>query len=121
MKGLPTWKAMLLARILVRENAKTVGISVSYGTIGMGGSNTSGALQDRVEDYSLEQLRKSAPLRLWDELELCAVIGDRFYLRNRKKKTLKSYAEEGKFILGDAVAYDTHAYQEVNLIFTEEG
>ena len=120
MKELTARKASFLWKILVKDNEAVTGIEISYGTTGMGGSNCSDDLEDRAEVYSLEELRKSKPIRLWWGEELCAVIGDRFYLRSRENKTLTSYGEEGKYILGEKVAYDTAEYQKVRLIYREE-
>lgn len=120
MKELTARKARFLWKILVKDNKAVVGIEISYGTTGMGGSNCSGDLEDRVEVYTLEELRKSKPIRLWWGEELCAVIGDRFYLRNKENKTLTAYGKEGKYILGDKVAYDTAEYQKIRLIYREE-
>ena len=120
MKELTARKASVLWKILVKDNEAVTGIEISYGTTGMGGSNCSDDLEDRAEVYSLEELRKSKPIRLWWGEELCAVIGDRFYLRNKEDKTLTAYGEEGKYILGEKVAYDTAEYQKVRLIYREE-
>ena len=120
MNELTARKARFLWKIPVKDNKAVTGIKISYGTTGLGGSNCSGDLEDRAEVYSLEELRKSKPIRLWGGVELCAVIGDCFYLRNKEDKTLTSYGEEGKYILGDKVAYDTAEYQKVRLIYREE-
>lgn len=120
MRELTAREAMSLRRIVVEDNQTVTGIEISMGTTGMGGSNCSDDLEDRAEVYSLEELRKSKPIHLWWGEELCAVIGDRFYLRSRENKTLTAYGEEGKYILGEKVAYDTAEYQKVRLIYREE-
>ena len=120
MRELTARKARFLWKIRVKDNEAVVGIEISYGTTGMGGSNCSDDLEDRAEVYSLEELRKSKPIHLYSGEELCAVIGDQFYLRSKEKKTLTSYGKEGKYILGEKVAYDTAEYQKVGLIYREE-
>jgi len=120
MKELTARKARFLWKILVKDNKAVTGIEISYGTTGLGGSNCSDDLEDRAEVYSLKELRKSKPIRLWRGEELCAVVGDRFYLRNKEDKALTSYGKEGKYILGDKVAYDTAEYQKVRLVYREE-
>ena len=120
MKELTERKARFLRKILVHDNEAVIGIEISYGTTGVGGSNCSGDLVDRVEQYSLMELRKSKPIKLWWGEELCAVIGDCFYLRNKEEKTLTAYGEKEKYILGDKVAYDTMEYQKIRLICQKE-
>lgn len=120
MKRLCLFKAMFIRKIMVEDNEAVTGIEISYGTTGLGGSNNSDDLEDRVEVYSLEDLRATKPIRLWWGEELCAVIGDRFYLRNKEERTLTAYGQEGKYTLGDKVAYDTAEYQKVRLILRAE-
>ena len=119
MRELSIKEAMSLKTIVVADNDRVVGIEISNGTTGMGGSNTSGDSEDRRNRYSLQELKRKKPLKIWCGLELCAVIGDQFYLRSREENTLEAYGKEGKYILGDAVAYDTCEYQRIHLIYRE--
>ena len=119
MRELTAKEAMTLRKVLVADNEAVTGIEISTGTTGLGGSNCCGELEDSAKFYPLEKLKKSKIIRLWCELELCAVIGDRFYLRDQSDQTCEAYGREGKFILGDTVAYDTAAYQRLRLIYKE--
>ena len=96
MKELTARKARFLWKILVKDNEAVTGIEISYGTTGMGGSNCSDDLEDRAEVYSLEELRKSKPIHLYSGEELCAVIGDHFYLRSKEKKEKEKKEGEGR-------------------------
>ena len=120
MRELTPKEAMNLKNIVVADNDRVVGLEISNGTTGMGGSNCSGDLEDRRNRYSLQELKRKKPLKIWCGLELCAVIGDQFYLRSREENTLGVYGKEGKYILGDSVAYDTYEYQKIRLIYREE-
>ena len=120
MRDLSIKEAMSLKTIVVADNDRVVGIEISDGTTGMGGSNTSGDSEDRRNRYSLQELKRKKPLKIWCGLELCAVIGDQFYLRSREENTLEAYGREGKYILGDSVAYDTYEYQKIRLVYWEE-
>ena len=120
MRELTIKESMALKAILVKDNENVIGVEISNGTTGMGGSNCSGNSEDRNNRYSLKELKRKKPIKIWCGLELCAVIGDQFYLRSREENTLEAYGKAGKYILGDAVAYDTYEYQKIRLIYREE-
>lgn len=120
MRELSTKEAMSLKTIVVADNDRVVGLEISNGTTGMGGSNCSGDSEDQNHRYSMEELKRKKPIKIWCGLELCAVIGDQFYLRSREENMLEAYGKEGKYILGDSVAYDTYEYQKIRLIYREE-
>ncbi|MBE6974873.1 MAG: hypothetical protein E7436_05225 [Ruminococcaceae bacterium] len=120
MEKLSLLRALLLRKLLVKDNERAVALEISYGTIGAGPTNSSDALEDRAERYTLEELARSAPIRLWWDRELCAVVGDKLYLRNRKRRTLEDLDPEGTTTLGDNVACDTYEYQQIRLICREE-
>lgn len=108
-----------LNEILIKNNEKIRGVYTEYGTMGVGGSNTSGQSCESYNEYSLEQLEKNgAPFKFGDH-EICAVVSDIIYLRAVKSGEVIKLIDGGRLFLGDGVAYDTYKYNSIGPLFKE--
>lgn len=115
MRKLSLLRALFLRKMQVADNERAVALEISYGT-----TNGGNCFEDRAETWPLAELAGKNPIRLWWGRELCAVVGDRICLRDRKARRVEWLDAEGTAVLGDNVGYDTYEYQQIRLICREE-
>lgn len=115
-----------LETILVKENARVVGVKLEPGSMGIGGTNRSGFGADvgRERRYTAEELCGRAPIPV-EDAELCALVGDVAYLRCRdpqgkEKVVTLSHREDPYLRRGEGIGYDTVSATRVTLLLKEK-
>ncbi len=112
-------EVLALKKILIKDNERIRGVYTEYGTMGVGGCNTSGQSCDSYEEYSLEQLENNAEPFKFGDFEICAIVSDIIYLRSKNSEEVITLIDRGKLFMGDGVAYDTYKYSSIGPLFKE--
>lgn len=112
-------EVLALEEMMIKDNEKITGICIEYGTMGLGGSNTSGPSCDSHDEYTLDQLRNDGSLLKFGNHKLCAVINDVIYLKDNDNK-VTALIDKGALFVGDGVAYDTYEYNRIAPVFKND-
>ena len=118
---LPDEEVLSLKAILVKDNKRVVGVRITYGYMGAGGSNRSGFQERDCDIYTIEQLDGMEPFRVMNS-QICALVNDTLYLRYKDDNEMKVYTinSPGRTMTGDSVAYDTVSAVRVSLLLKED-
>ena len=123
---LPEEEVLTLEKFLVKENHRVEGVSIVPGSMGIGGSNTSGFSADAGEGqrYTAEELSGKEPIRVGN-YELCALVGDVLYFRYKdqegKMRTFTlNHRKKSYHVRGDGIAYDTVFATKVSLLLKQD-
>lgn len=109
-----------LNTILVRDNDRVVGIKITSGYIGIGGTNQSGFSAESEHIYRAEELSKRKPIDV-NGAKICGLVNDLLYLSCKEggTHTLDRHNKERLYI-GDCIGYDTATATKVILLFKED-
>ncbi|MBE6778293.1 MAG: hypothetical protein E7541_02795 [Ruminococcaceae bacterium] len=120
---IPDDKMAQLQQILVKDNACVVGLKISHGYQGVGGSNSSGFQSESCQEYTVEQLEGMAPIRVLGT-EICALVNDVLYFRREAAGQMQVHTiacnEGGYTVMGDSIGYDTVIAVRVDLLLKKD-
>ena len=119
---LTDFEVFMLQKILVKNNKSFNGVRIETGTMGTGGSNTSGFSADTTIEYSLEELDGAPRIKIYEDY-ISAIVNDVLYAKYGE--SLLEYVwtlncrRPSTILKGRMVDFDTVSATRITMIFTD--
>lgn len=109
-----------LKTVLVESNERVVGIKITRGYMGCGGTNLSDFSAESTRVYTADELNGSEPIAV-NKTEICALINDVLYFRcHNGDGTTLDLKEKERTYRGESMAYDTVSATKVELLLKDD-